>query len=38
MDEFRLRLSALSADWIAAEYTNQNTPTTFYTIGSQTAA
>jgi len=38
MDEVRARQSALSADWISAEYTNQNTPTTFYTIGSQQAA
>jgi len=39
-DEARVRSSTPStpADWIAAEYTNQNTPTTFYTIGSQTAA
>jgi len=38
IDEVRVRYSVLSADWIAAEYTNQNTPTTFYTIGSQQAA
>jgi len=38
IDEGRLRLSRVSDDWIAAEHTNQNTPTTFYTIGSQTAA
>jgi len=38
LDEVRLRGDALSADWIAAEYTNQNTPMTFYTIGSQQAA
>jgi len=38
LDEVRLRDSVLSDDWIASEYTNQNTPTTFYTIGSQTAA
>lgn len=38
LDEVRVRLSALSADWIASEYTNQNTPTTFYTVGSEQAA
>lgn len=32
LDEVRVRSGLLSADWIAAEYTNQNTPTTFYTI------
>jgi len=38
IDEVRVRGSALTADWISAEYTNQNSTTTFYTIGSQTAA
>lgn len=35
IDEVRIADSELSVDWISAEYTNQNTPTTFYTIGSQ---
>lgn len=33
--EVRVISSGLSSDWIAAEYTNQNTPNTFYTVGSQ---
>jgi len=32
IDWVRLRSGVLSADWIDAEYTNQNTPTTFYTV------
>lgn len=31
VDEFRVILSALSADWIATEYANQNDPSTFAT-------
>lgn len=38
LDEARFRAGALSAAWIAAEHTNQNAPTTFYTIGSEQAA
>lgn len=38
MDEVRLSLTEKSSAWISSEYTNQNTPTTFYTLGSQTAA
>lgn len=34
----RLRLGALSADWLADEYTNQNTPTTFYTAAAVSAS
>lgn len=34
-DEVRFRVIELSPDWISAEYTNQNTPNTFYTVGSQ---
>lgn len=30
-DEARYRSSTLSADWIEAEYNNQNSPSTFYT-------
>lgn len=32
IDEVRAHTSALSAQWIDAEYTNQKTPTTFYSI------
>lgn len=36
MDEFRITAGATrSADWITAEYNNQNSPSTFYTIGAQ---
>jgi len=35
IDEVRLRSDDVSDDWVSAEYTNQSTPTTFYTIGSQ---
>ena len=28
--EYRMLATALSADWVDAEYTNQNTPSTFY--------
>jgi len=38
LDEWRERPDALTAAWLASEYTNQNTPTTFYTIGSEQAA
>ena len=37
LDEARLSSTARSADWIAAEYSNQNNPATFYSIvGSKT--
>src|SRR3712207_7605427 len=32
LDEFRLSSTFRSADWIATEYENQNSPTTFYSI------
>lgn len=35
LDELRLSSVDRSADWIAAEYANQNSPSTFYAIGSQ---
>jgi hypothetical protein len=35
MDEVRIAKSALSADWLATEYANQNSPTTFYSISAQ---
>jgi RHS repeat-associated protein len=34
MDEFRVSTIARSADWIATEYSNQNSPSTFYSVGS----
>ena len=37
VDEVRISQSPLSADWIAAEYANQNAPATFYAVGSGTA-
>ena len=33
IDEVRISDSIRSADWIAAEYNNQNSPSTFYTLG-----
>lgn len=33
MDECRVSDSVRSADWIATEYNNQNSPGTFYTLG-----
>ncbi len=39
MDEVRVNNTALTADWAFAEYTNQKTPATFYSVsGIQTAA
>jgi hypothetical protein len=38
LDEVRLSSSVRSADWIATEYNNQSSPSTFYTIGSETTA
>lgn len=32
IDETRMSIAARSADWIATEYNNQNSPSTFYTI------
>jgi RHS repeat-associated protein len=34
MDEARISTMARSADWIAAQYSNQSSPSTFYTISS----
>jgi hypothetical protein len=36
MDEIRLSTTNRSADWVAAEYSNQNDPANFYTIGAET--
>lgn len=35
IDEVRIRASALSADWVDAEYTNMHTPLTFYAVGAE---
>jgi hypothetical protein len=35
IDELRILNVANSANWISTEYTNQNTPYTFYTFGSE---
>jgi RHS repeat-associated protein len=35
IDEVRASSVARSADWIAAEYANQNSPSTFYTFGNE---
>lgn len=35
IDEVRVYSGALTAAWVDAEYSNHNTPTTFYTVGSQ---
>jgi hypothetical protein len=35
IDEFHFSNSARSADWIAAEYNNQNSPSTFVTVGAE---
>ena len=34
IDEVRISNSVRSADWITTEYNNQNSPSTFYTVGS----
>jgi hypothetical protein len=38
VDELRVSLSARSADWILAEYNNQNSPSTFYTVGAESGS
>ena len=35
MDEIKVRASYLSANWITTEYNNQNSPSTFYSAGSE---
>ena len=37
IDEFRLSKVARSSGWIATGYNNQNSPSTFYSLGSETA-
>jgi len=38
IDEFRISNTNRSAGWIATSYNNQNSPSTFYTVSSETAA
>jgi hypothetical protein len=38
MDEVRLSNTIRSADWVKTEYNNQSSPSTFYTLGAETAA
>jgi hypothetical protein len=33
VDEVRIATTQLSADWVAIEFANQNSPATFYTVG-----
>jgi hypothetical protein len=35
IDELRISTTTLSASWIATEYNNQNSPSTFYSLGSE---
>ena len=35
IDEVRISNTVRTADWIATEYNNQNSPSTFYSLGSQ---
>lgn len=35
LDEVRIRASALTANWITTEYNNQNSPSTFYSVGTE---
>jgi hypothetical protein len=37
IDEFRIRTGSETADWIATEYNNQNSASTFYTISGPTS-
>ena len=37
IDETRFSQTARSADWIATEYNNESSPTTFYTVGQEVA-
>lgn len=38
IDEFRIRASALSGDWHTTEFNNQNSPSTFYSVGDEEGA
>lgn len=35
VDEARVMDTAVSADWVATEYANESSPSTFYTVGSE---
>jgi hypothetical protein len=37
LDEMRASTAARSAGWVATEYNNQNSPSTFYSVGAETA-
>ena len=37
ISELRMQQSVKDADWISTEYNNQNSPSTFYTVGSEEA-
>jgi Concanavalin A-like lectin/glucanases superfamily/IPT/TIG domain len=38
LDEVRVSNAVRSADWISTEYHNQNSPSTFYSVGSSTTS
>ena len=38
LDEMRIALTNQSSDWIATEYNNQNSPSSFYSVGSHQTA
>jgi hypothetical protein len=38
LDEMRISDTARSADWISAQYNNQDSPSTFYSVGAQESA
>ncbi len=38
LDETRFSSTARSADWIATEYNNQSNPSSFYSVGAETAS
>jgi len=38
LDEVRISSVPRSADWITTEYNNQNSPSTFYSVGTQTTS
>jgi hypothetical protein len=37
IDEFRVRTGSETVDWVASEYANQNSPSTFYSISGATS-
>ncbi len=38
LEEVRMYAGILTADWMKTEYANQNSPSTFYSVGNETAA